>query len=690
MTERFRLQEGWSTLFLVWAMVFVAGLALVEADLLGGLQVLILIGSVAILAGLALAKSSFSDRTAHLFSLVYGLFLITYLIGRVLPGDLTWQQRVFDLVGRQVEWLRKAFAGGTSRDGLIFVMHTSAIFWLLGYTAAWYTFRKLRIWRVVLPTGLVLLSVIYYYYGPRPLAIFLAIYVVVALLYVAQTHLFTQQRGWQSAAVRYEDSIQFTFLRSGFIAALLAVLIAWSLPTLTASAAVGDALSGVRKPWRSFQDNWTRLFSSLRSYGTGTSDPYQDTLALGGPRSVGDTPIMDVYVPQRLPYAYWQAIAFDTYEDGRWAMTSNDTILHFPDDGPIDTPATQMRQVITQTIYNYLPNSSTLYGVPEVVGSDRQMFVTVEYDESGNSLVGSIQSRYVLREGDVYRVASLFSYADQQSLRQASTSYPDWIQATYLQIPPTITPRTIELAERLTASYDNPFDKAIAVRNFLRQNIVYNDQITAPPPGAEPIDYVLFENQEGYCNYYASAMAIMLRSQGVPARVVGGYAQGEFNEESSSYRVRASNAHTWVEVYFPGYGWIEFEPTASIPVVDRPTSPSSGGDPFETIFPSIAQDESELLNPEDLAELLGEKDLENVSVGDESQPLGDLSTGVRWWQAAGAVVLVGLAAVTLVSVNVVNKRVEADVEKSYGRLGNWARWLGIPFLPAYTPYERAD
>ncbi len=108
------------------------------------------------------------------------------------------------------------------------------------------------------------------------------------------------------------------------------------------------------------------------------------------------------------------------------------------------------------------------------------------------------------------------------------------------------------------------------MRDYLRKNISYNDQIDAPPDGVDPVHYTLFVTQEGYCNYYASAMAIMLRSQGVPSRVVSGYAQGEYDETSQSYRVRANNAHTWVEVYFPQYGWIQFEPTASLPLIDRP------------------------------------------------------------------------------------------------------------------------
>lgn len=686
--QRFRLQieEGWSTWFLLWAMLIVSTLAIIQADLIDGLHVLPTAATGAILAGTLLAKSRFSPNKAHFFSLLYGLFVVAYLIGMIMPESLSWRERVFDIVNRQAVWIGKLFDGSTSRDRLIFVIQTTAIYWLLGYTAAWYTFRRPLVWRAVVPTGIVLLSVVYYYTGPKPLALYLAAYVVLALMFVARTYLNDEEKLWRRTAVRYERAIWFTFLRAGFLVSLLALIIAWSLPTMAASAAVGDALGGAQGPWREFQDNWTRLFSALRSYGTETNDPYQESLILGGPRTVGSTPIMDIYVPRQLPNVYWQAIVWDRYEGDRWWPADNDSALHFPDDGFLDIPQTVAREVITQTVVTYLPNSSLLYAAPEVVGSNKQMFVEASADENGNQLVTALRSRFVLRQGDRYKVASRISGADAQSLRQASTNYPAWIEETYLQLPDTITPETVALAEELTAVHDNPFDKAIAVRDWLRTNIDYNDQIAAPPEDAEPVDYVLFVNREGYCNYYASAMAVMLRSQGVPARIVSGYAQGEFDDETNSYRVRASNAHTWVEVYFPAYGWIQFEPTAALPVDVRPETTGGGGDAFNS--PDALNDfergpDDEPISPEDrLAELLGE----------ENTPEGGALTQNAFpvWQVIGAVFVVLVAGGTLLAANEMNRRVETDVDRSYGRLGSWARWLGLLFRPTQTPYERAD
>lgn len=692
MKSEFKLEEGSSTLLLVWLMLMCASMAILQSDLIEGLSIIPLMGTVAIITGLFLAKSRFPSSTAHLFSFVYGTFFLFLFIGGMIEGDLTWRERVLDILQRQVDWLAKAFGGGTSRDGLIFVIQTSAIFWLLGYTASWYTFRNQRIWRVVIPTGLVLLSVVYYYVGPQPLALYLAVYILLALIYIARTYLFEQETVWQSARVRYEKTIRGTFLRAAFIASLVALIIAWALPALPATAG-GAALSANNGPWQEFQDDWTRLFASLRSYGTTTTDPYQDSLVLGGPRTVGNTPIMDVLVVKEMPYIYWQAVAHDTYVDGGWDSNTQQTTVMYPDDGVINVPFTLSREVVTQTVVNYLPNSSTLYAAPEAIGTDQQMLVNENIANNGDSLVSSLRSRFVLRQGAKYNVTSRISTADAVSLRSSSNEYPQWVTERYLQVPDSITPETIALAERLTQPYDNSFDKALAVRDYLRENITYNDQIAAPPTGVEPIHYVLFDLQEGYCNYYASAMVIMLRSQGVPARFVTGYAQGEYDEESQFYRVRASNAHSWVEVYFPQYGWIQFEPTASIPTVDRPEG-GNGGDAFDALNNPQEQDidrndllpEEEESNDEFLPPELPDG-LDGAEVNIEEPPFWE--TLPIWQIVTGLFILFAVGVIFLITSEL-NKKVEADVEKSYVRLSSWASWLGLLFRPAHTPYERAD
>ncbi len=694
MLNRLRIEEGWFTLLLTWGMVIIAAAAILNADLIPGLGGLPFIATIAVLTGLLLSKSSFSSRKAHLIALVYGLFLVTLMVGRTLPDEMLWRERTFDLFNRQVIWLTKAISQGSSRDGLIFVIHTSAVFWLLGYTAAWYTFRYPRIWRVILPSGLVLLSVIYYYYGPKPLVAYLALYTLVALIYIARTHLVAREKVWRSESVRYESNIRFAFLRSSLLISLIVLAVAWGIPSAQASDRVSNVLgeAGISDTWRGFQDTWTRLFSSLRSYGTTTTDPFRSTLSLGGPRSVTDALVMDVYVEDRLPYVYWQAVAYDTYQNGGWSITSDTSqVLHLPDEGPVGVIDYLLRKNVDQLFVNYIPNSGTIYAAPELMQSDRQIFLNRSLDDQGRAILHSVQSRFVLRQGDRYEITSNYSIADAGSLRQATQSYPAWINERYLQVPEEITPETRALAVELTQGLNNPFDKAIAVRNYLRENIAYNDQIAAPPDGVEPVHYILFEGQEAYCNYYASSMIVMLRSVGVPARFVAGYTQGEWDDESGSYRVRSSNAHAWTEVFFPQFGWIPFEATASIPSGDRPDTFANPGDAFGdeaalNEFDNLAGDRrglDGLTDAERLQDLLDQREALAVE-GSSSQGSSIVL------QAGIAVVLLVMAIFATLIAGRANTRIESNVERSYGRLSNWAPWLGVLVNPAQTPFERAS
>ncbi|MFQ5419288.1 MAG: transglutaminase family protein, partial [Anaerolineae bacterium] len=324
------------------------------------------------------------------------------------------------------------------------------------------------------------------------------------------------------------------------------------------------------------------------------------------------------------------------------------------------------------------------------VASDRQMFVEAGLDDFGKRLVTAVRSRFVLRQGDRYNVTSRVSFADRASLQAASTDYPQWVRERYLQLPDTITPETLALAEELTAPYDTVFDKAIAVRNYLRENIAYNDQINAPPEDAEPVHYTLFISQEAYCNYYASAMTVMLRSQGSPARIVSGYAQGEFVEDTGNYRVRASNAHTWVEVYFPEYGWIQFEPTAAIPTVDRDEAAGNPGDAFgnEPLSPDERLEnllEEGDFNPDGLLDQLPANEAET-----KQTPFQQFISELPVWQIVVGLVILAGAGGSIFAASAYNVRVESDVMRSYGRLGSWGRWLGVLFRPSQTPHERAD
>jgi protein-glutamine gamma-glutamyltransferase len=163
-----------------------------------------------------------------------------------------------------------------------------------------------------------------------------------------------------------------------------------------------------------------------------------------------------------------------------------------------------------------------------------------------------------------YEATSDISQPSPGQLRTASNDYPPEILLNYLQLP-RVDDRVPSLAKQITASADNNYDKAAAVERYLRTHFGYTLQLPRTVP-RDPVANFLFERKQGHCEYFASAMAIMLRTLGIPSRVVNGFRTGEFNDLTSQYLVRGSNAHSWVEAYFPGYGWISFDPTPAAPM----------------------------------------------------------------------------------------------------------------------------
>lgn len=173
-----------------------------------------------------------------------------------------------------------------------------------------------------------------------------------------------------------------------------------------------------------------------------------------------------------------------------------------------------------------------------------------------------------LTRGSVYKIRSIVANPTDAQLDKATGEIPDWVSERYLQVPPSVPPRVRKLALQITAGASTPHQKARAIESYLRKK-KYREDMPVTPPGRDFVDYFLFDLKEGYCTYYSSAMAIMLREIGLPTRVVTGFAPGKFDNHIQQYVVSESQAHMWPQVYQPGYGWITYEPTPIRSLVER-------------------------------------------------------------------------------------------------------------------------
>nr|MDP9282675.1 transglutaminaseTgpA domain-containing protein [Chloroflexota bacterium] len=294
---------------------------------------------------------------------------------------------------------------------------------------------------------------------------------------------------------------------------------------------------------------------------------FTDAIRLGQSPNLADRVVMTVDASQG---RFWRAIAYDFYTGNGWRTTETDKVDRI-------SPTVLGREKFDATFEMLVPQQQLLFAANEPVK------VTVPYQfQTGADRTYSSALRAV-RSGQAsakYTVTSYVSVADKAALRRASNIYPDYIKQKYLQLPSTLPQRVRDLAHKVAGEQTDPYDKAEVIESYLRTTYRYAPSVRAPPAGRDPVDYFLFDLKEDFCEYFASSMVVMLRELGVPARVVEGYTAGTLDPSTGKFVVKELDAHAWVEVYFPLYGWIEFEPTPSQAPIFRVDSEAiSGGSP---------------------------------------------------------------------------------------------------------------
>src|SRR5829696_2710774 len=287
--------------------------------------------------------------------------------------------------------------------------------------------------------------------------------------------------------------------------------------------------------------------------------PYMDLRSRG---RLSDEVVMKVRSEEGVPY---RGVVFDDYNGKGWEISTGDDAEELDSGGVrFDTftaenaePAQGPYREVAQIFNVEEDSSNVIFGAyhPETIYFPTS---SIEIDP-----YGALRAPYEIPSGSTYSVISHVPNAPPTQLRSAGTAYPEEIESRYTQLPPAGLDRTRALAARLTEGTTNPYDAVLKMNEYLKMTYPYD--LSIPPQGEDmdAVEYFLFEQRRGYCEQFSSSLAVMARSQGLPARVATGYAPGEYNPFTGYYDVRASDAHAWVEVYFPGYGWSTFDPTPS-------------------------------------------------------------------------------------------------------------------------------
>ncbi|NTU85131.1 MAG: transglutaminase domain-containing protein, partial [Chloroflexales bacterium] len=527
-----------------------------------GLDVLRPMALLGLLVGIIFARLPWLPGwLAHLLSAALALTWAVQLLGDQMDGRLlTWRDQATDLIIRVIMWARVLGSGGRGEDILLFVLVLCLLVWALAYSTAWMTLRRGLTWRPIILNAVVAL-VNYTYVLPKPTAAFF-VFLCAALLLLVYQHVLERQAAWDARHVEYPDLLAVRFLWSAALVCGLLIALTAILPgqvSIDRATRTWALLSG---PFKAAREGWEDMFSTISAPpGAGSGAFTSRGATFGGARKLTADVVMEV---RSTGYDYWRAVAFDKYTGQGWQNTVGEQAraalgVGTPEqartprapDEPIPVSETLGRREIAQrfTLAADRPDDLVMVGgtarsvsVPTLVEHnylDAASGQAPNFDETA-----LIVARERLREGQTYTVTALMSFADVASLRAAGGEYPQWVRERYLQLPDIVTPRTRELAAQVVAAAgaDNPYDIAVAIQGYLR-TLTYNETVPSPPAGSDPVDWFLFQQREGYCDYFASAMVVMLRAQGVPARWARGYAGGEFDAERGVYVVRENVAH---------------------------------------------------------------------------------------------------------------------------------------------------
>ncbi len=286
------------------------------------------------------------------------------------------------------------------------------------------------------------------------------------------------------------------------------------------------------------------------------------------------------------PRYYWRGSTYDRYTGSGWATRNTEPIAYQAGQPMITETMTATMTSTHRSVRQWVQMEGERGGLLYAAGTP----VAVDHDYEAAWRPSNDLFNVKAPGAEEYQLDVLVPNLAESTLRAAPAVYPDWIKTRYLELPKTLPERVRTLARDLTATAPTPYDRAKAIESYLR-TYTYTLDLPAPPPGVDVVDYFLFKLKRGYCDYFATSMVVLARAAGLPARLVVGYATGALDPIASRYNVVEADAHSWPEVYFPEYGWVEFEPTSGRPPITRAPEPitSTLTLDFTSVEPLMAQ-----------------------------------------------------------------------------------------------------
>ncbi|MEX0800939.1 MAG: transglutaminase domain-containing protein [Dehalococcoidia bacterium] len=738
LAERYLDWEDWLTFALALGAMLGVTVSLEDAGWSSEMPSLTLVGVLALLFAFGLARTSVHGLAAWALMALTGA-AVTLWQTYVMVGPGGPEARLDAIHFRFQRWFDLAFSGGISNDSLPFNVIVVGVTWLGVFAFGWAVYRWHNGWLGLIPGGLALFLNLAFINDAIPFAVFM--FVLCGFLLVMRTNLMAGIQRWRAEGVDYPPLISLSFLHYTFWAGLLLLAAAWIAPT--GPFPTPGLVDSLTQRFESITVHFVRLAGPLRVNKIVPVHDYTAVLPFQGSIELRERELLAVRVddPTIGGSLLLRGAVYDQYASGGWKAGARQEIEFsdaFAGDATADaadgrvvpiTVTVEAKSVVGTVLFTPgRPLSATVPGearvssgsiteIPAVSDgwprllfpddgnvaglSDEEVLASVPSgwqglyvrrgDDDAVEAVGAVRQSELpdvavlapeerIEEGESYSIVGLVSDIEPDQLRRSGATYPQWVRNTYLSLPDDVPQRVRDLAGEVAGGLTTSnYDRVKAVETYLRDFPVGFD-VGDTPPGRDTVDYFLFESREGYFDYHASAMVVLLRALEIPSRLAVGFVVDteSLDAKNGAQVVRDKNAYAWVEVYFPGQGWVEFNPSPDRPAELGPRELELGVD----LPPQGLSDIPDI--PVSIGPVFPITD-DPTAGGSGGSGASGFSPGPALWIALGAFgVLAGVAVTGALSW----RRSLAGLPQSqqmWEKTVRLASWAGHPPAPGQTP-----
>lgn len=582
--------EGWLPLVLLAMAVYSVVYSVIVAITINYSGILWLTTAFGLLGGLLVAKSRyFPQPVLHVGACILGYWLAIFA-----TSLLAYHVSVLDILAALRSVIGNGFTlSGSQESSMVFLFYLAFLCFFLGYFGSWLIYRAHLPWLVSLVY--ISIMIVNLNYIAKIDLTFLLIFLVGSLiLLIARVQLANQLMQWKNEGLHTDKTwlrgLTSRFLRVAALFVLLILPFSWLLP-------FGNEPPAGVTFWNRLDNAWANLthgnLPSLTNPGA-LFNPYEPTanffgnqLTITGSVTLPNGPVLSYISSSPKQGEYLEGFTFDTFDGHTWTAqaAASSTAYEANTQLPLDNTMRSYSPLVTSITIIQPPEGTKHYIFAPAQPGSFTVPVTV-FTDITNTITSAWTQMGPLTPGERYEVTSELSTASSADLQGARSFREDpdgWaadpalraLQQYYLQKPANLSPEVLATAKMWTSETDNMYSAALALQNHLSDSTQFTYSITNPPvPPNIDVATWLLHTKRGYCTYYATTMTIMARLLGMPARMVNGFSQGHYDAKQKRWVVNGSDAHSWVQIYFPGAGWINFDPTPGFSLNSAGVPPS--------------------------------------------------------------------------------------------------------------------